>query len=490
MGLPDALATPVRHIFFTGKGGVGKTSLSCGTAIALAKSGKKVFLVSTDPASNLNEMLEIPKLDVPTDVPKVPGLTVMNIDPEKAGEHYRQRALDPLRGTVPDADLKRMEESMSGACTMEVAAFDEFAGLFSEEGDVESGGFTKGYDHVVFDTAPTGHTLRLLSLPAAWNSFLDHNSMGNSCLGPSTAMKMNQKRFARALACLTNPQSTIIVLVARPDASTLKEAARSAQELADMDLKNQVVMINGVFTAQDPSDKVAMSRQEAGERALASMSPVLKDKVVCQLPLKPFNMVGLDRLLTLFDSEVLPDAGPTSEVKDVPISPLSTLMDDIAAPGHGLVLVMGKGGVGKTTCAAAIAVELATRGYPVHVSTTDPAAHLMDTVTGDLGSLLTVSRIDPHAETEAHIANIMEQYGKNLDEKGKALMLEDLRSPCTEEVAVFQAFEKVLNQHKNQFVILDTAPTGHTLLLLDQTGAYHKDLMRIASAGAAAGACA
>jgi len=496
MSLPPGLSSLPRHVFFTGKGGVGKTSLSCATAIALAKLGHKVFLVSTDPASNLNEMLGLPKLDLPTPLPAVPGLTVMNIDPTRAGQLYRERALAPLKGTVPEATLKRMEEAMSGACTMEVAAFDEFAGLFQDEDSTEAGGFTAGYDHVVFDTAPTGHTLRLLSLPAAWNSFLDHSEMGNSCLGPSSAMKMNHSRFNRALQCLTNASSTVVILVARPDGASLKEAARSSLELAEMNLKNQKLVINGVFQAMNPSDEVAMGMQTLGQQAIANMAPALKAIVAAELPLQPFNMIGLERLCSLFDqplplqSDDVPPPNPSKAVQAMLDTPLAKLVDEIAAPGNGLVLVMGKGGVGKTTTAACIAVELATRGYPVHLSTTDPAAHLADTLAGDVDGPLTVSRIDPRVETEAYIADIMAKYGASKNEKGRALMLEDLRSPCTEEVAVFQAFHRVISQCTSRFVILDTAPTGHTLLLLDQTGAYHKETLRVASGGAAATCCA
>jgi len=338
--------------------------------------------------------------------------------------------------------------------------------------------------------------LRLLSLPAAWNSFLDHSEMGNSCLGPSTAMKMNHSRFARALQCLTDATSTVVVLVARPDGASLKEAARSSKELAEMNLKNQKLVVNGVFQAMDPADQVAVGMQALGQQALAAMDPALRGIVAAELPLQPFNMVGLDRLSHLFQppaaitNDEVPPLNPSPGVREMLATPLAKLVDEIAAPGNGLVLVMGKGGVGKTTTAACIAVELAMRGYPVHLSTTDPAAHVADTLAGEVDGPLTVSRIDPHAETEAYIADVMAKYGASKDEKARALMLEDLRSPCTEEVAVFQAFHRVIRQCTSRFVILDTAPTGHTLLLLDQTGAYHKETMRVAAGGDAASCCA
>jgi len=492
---PFDLSSLPRHVFFTGKGGVGKTSLSCSTAIALAKLGRKVFLVSTSLASNLDEILGLPKLDLPTPLPSVRGLTAMKLDPTRAGQLYRERILAPLKNTVAEADLKEMEDAMSGACTMEVAALDEFVGLFQDEGSTEAGGFTAGYDHVVFDTAPTGHTLRLLSLPAAWNSFLDNREMGKSCLGPSSAMKMNHSRFARALQCLTNSSSTVVILVARPDNASLQEAARCSKELAEMNLKNQQLIINGVFQAVDPTDEVATRMQALGQQALAAMDPDLRAMLVAELPLQPFNMVGLDRLSRLFEPPAalsnaeVPPLNPSPGVREMLATPLAKLVDEIAAPGNGLVLVMGKGGVGKTTTAACIAVELATRGYPVHLSTTDPAAHVADTLAGEVDGPLTVSRIDPHAETEAYIADIMAKCGPFIDNKARALMLEDLCSPCTEEVAVFQAFQRVIRQSTSRFVILDTAATGHTLLLLDQAGAYLKETRRVA-AGGPTGCCA
>jgi arsenite-transporting ATPase len=133
--------------------------------------------------------------------------------------------------------------------------------------------------------------------------------------------------------------------------------------------------------------------------------------------------------------------------------------------------------VGKTTVAAAIAVELASRGHKVHLTTTDPAAHLAMTVEADVPSL-TVSRIDPHDERERYRHHVMETKGAALDDAGRALLEEDLRSPCTEEIAVFQAFSRVIQESRHSFVVVDTAPTGHTLLLLDATGAYHRDVVR------------
>ena len=141
------------------------------------------------------------------------------------------------------------------------------------------------------------------------------------------------------------------------------------------------------------------------------------------------------------------------------------------------VFFTGKGGVGKTSLACALAVALADRGLPVHLSTADPAAHLAETLQGTLEHLQ-LSRIDPHEVTERYRQQVLATKGAKLDAEGRALLEEDLRSPCTEEIAVFQAFSRTVRESRRQFVVMDTAPTGHTLLLLDATGAHHRDIAR------------
>ena len=126
---------------------------------------------------------------------------------------------------------------------------------------------------------------------------------------------------------------------------------------------------------------------------------------------------------------------------------------------------------------AAVAVELAHRGLTVHLTTSDPAGRLAETLNGTLDNL-TVSRIDPQAETERYRQQVVRTKGAKLDAAGRALLEEDLRSPCTEEIAVFQAFSRAIREAGKKFVVMDTAPTSHTLLLLDATGAYHRDVAR------------
>ncbi len=468
----DLLNTPTRHLFFTGKGGVGKTSLSTACALALADAGKRVLLVSTDAASNLDEMLGITLANTPMPVPGAPTLWVLNIDPDTAAESYRQRVLAQLEASATEDDRAQVREQLSGSCTTEIASFDEFATLLS--------GGAENYDHVVFDTAPTGHTLRLLSLPKAWTGFLEGNDRGASCLGPHSGLKMQEARFALALTALCDAQLTTVVLVTRPDAGAIAEAARTSVELTELGLHNQRLAINAVFHASVATDAVAHAFEALGQQALAAMPAHLRALPQDQIPLRAFDTVGLPALRAL-----LVDAAPghtttashPASANMMTAEPLSHLADALSAAGRGLIMVMGKGGVGKTTIAAALAAGLVARGHSVHLSTTDPAAHLEMTLNGSLPGLR-VDRIDPKAETQKYIAKIMAAKSPGLDADGQALLLEDLQSPCTEEVAVFHAFSRIVSEARSAFVVLDTAPTGHSLLLMDATGAYHRQMMR------------
>lgn len=465
MHLLDRLS---RHVFFTGKGGVGKTSAACATAVALAERGRRVLLVSTDPASNLDDVLGVRLGNEPLAVPGVPGLLALNIDPEEAARAYRARALDPQRGVVPAEDFSRLEERLAGACTTEVAAFDEFASLLTEESAPAA------LDHVIFDTAPTGHTLRLLELPEAWSGFLETGSAEASCVGPLSALKAQRARYAQAVAALGDPTQTLLVLVARPDRVALLEAARAAQELGEIGMKNQFLLVNAVFRASDPSDLLARALEERGQRALRDLPATLRDLPRGEVPLHGFNLVGLEALREYFSPrERSTDPGPLALH---PIGGLHTLIEEIAEPARGLILVMGKGGVGKTTIAAAIAVALASRGHKTHLTTTDPAAHLGETLAAAVPQL-SISRIDPKAEFRNYREETLARSRERMTPDQLTLLDEELRSPCYEEVAVFLAFAHTVSSARGQFVVVDTAPTGHTLLLLDTTGAYHREVL-------------
>ena len=479
MSEPGNIATVLdkatRILFFTGKGGVGKTSLACAVAVAIARNGKKVLLVSTDPASNLDEVLGLRLSGEPTAIPEAKGLFALNIDPEAAAKAYRERVVGPYREVLPEAALKSMEEQLSGACTVEIAAFDEFTKLL---GDASA---TAGFDHIIFDTAPTGHTLRLLKLPAAWTGFIETNTSGTSCLGPLAGLQTQKAVYDASLSALTDALTTTLVLVSRPERAALAEAERTRSELAQIGVVNQILFLNGTFVAQDRGDPAACALEARGKEALAAMPPELSDLRRFEVPLLPYAPMGVQNLRAVFDGGT-PSEARTSDRSDLAESILSLgdLIDEIEAGGRGVIMTMGKGGVGKTTVASAIAIELARRGYPVHLSTTDPAAHVAATIGRPTGNL-SVNRIDPVVETRQYTASVLAKAGAGLDEQGRALLEEDLRSPCTEEIAVFSAFARTVAEGENGFVVLDTAPTGHTILLLDAAEAYHREVTRTLS---------
>jgi arsenite-transporting ATPase len=466
---------PTRILFFTGKGGVGKTSSACATAIGLADAGKRVLLVSTDPASNLDEVLGVRLSATPTVVPAVPGLSALNIDPEQAAHAYRERVVGPYRGVLPAVAIASMEEQLSGACTVEIAAFDEFSKLLGDPA------VTAEFDHVIFDTAPTGHTLRLLELPAAWTNFIDDNVGGTSCLGPLSGLAAQKALYAASNDALRDPVQTTLVLVARPERSSLAEAERTRNELAQLGVANVRLILNGVFQARDPSDATAAAMEARGRAALATLPIGLRTVERIDVPLLPFGLVGIDALRTMGTlGGGSDDPTPLPATNTFRGQHLDALVDEFAKRGKGVVMTMGKGGVGKTTVAARIASELARRGFAVTLTTTDPAAHVEQAVR-DLSagaSQLRVTRIDPALETRRYTDEVLATAGSGLDAQGRALLEEDLRSPCTEEIAVFRAFAETVAEGEDRFVVIDTAPTGHTLLLLDAAESYHREVLK------------
>lgn len=459
-------------IFFTGKGGVGKTSLACATAVWLADQGKRTLLVSTDPASNVGQVFSQTIGHRITDISTVENLAAMEVDPMAAAQAYRDRVLDPVRGLMPADVVSSIEEQLSGSCTTEIAAFDEFTGLLTNHELREK------YDHIVFDTAPTGHTIRMLELPGAWSGYLEANPDAAANLGPLVGLEKQQHQYSDAVKALSDAALTRLVLVARAQASTLKEVSHTHDELSAIGLQHQHLAINGVlppFAGED--DPLAQSILVREEKALQAMPDNLANLPRSQLYLKPFNLVGLEALRELFTQSKAAPALPDTTLNVLDLPKLSSLVDELSQTGNGLVMTMGKGGVGKTTIAASVAVSLAKRGHKVHLTTSDPAAHLSYTLDGSLPNLQ-VSRIDPKVETERYRRFVLENQGKGLDAEGLAVLEEDLRSPCTEEIAVFQAFSRIIKEADDHFVIMDTAPTGHTLLLLDATGAYHREMVR------------
>ncbi len=463
-------ATP--FVFFTGKGGVGKTTMAATSATRLADTEHQVLLVSTDPASNLAEVLGVPtREDGPIPVMAVPRLDVLDLDPQVAADAYRERVLAPHRGRLPAEDLASYTEALAGACTMEVAAFDTFAHLLTDADILDR------YDHIVFDTAPTGHTLRLLSLPAAWSGYIADAPGGTSCLGPVVSLEVQRTVYEAAVAALADPARTSVVLVARPDRPALSEAGRAASELATLGIRRQQLVVNGLLTTPLAGDMVAESYAAAQRASLVQLPATLADLPTTYVPLLGTDLTGVAALRALASgtTEPLP-ARPTGTRRPTTTTgpDLDDLVDTIATgPAHA-ILVTGKGGVGKTTIAERLARGLAARGLPVHLSTTDPAGHPTDLLGAPAS--LTTSQIDPVAETTVYTTRRLASAA-SLDDEQRALLEEDLRSPCTTELAVFTAFSGLLRRARHEFVVIDTAPSGHTLLLLDLTGAYHRQAL-------------
>jgi arsenite-transporting ATPase len=458
-----------RYLFFTGKGGVGKTTTASAVAVALADAGKRTLILSTDPASNLDDVFGITAGQEPTPVPCVEGLFVANLDPEAAAAAFKERAVGPYRGILPTSAIASMEEQLSGACTVEIAAFNEFTAVLAAPEN------TAEFDHVIFDTAPTGHTLRLLTLPSAWAGYVDEHPSGASCLGPLAGLDQRREQYAKAVATLSDPTLTTLILVARAEDSALREAARASSELQALGVANQQLVINGLLEAheEDPAARAFTDRQAA---ALAGAPAQLTDFPTAGVRLIAGDVTGLEALRQLSGSDDGALAGCSDPVV-VDLPGLGELIDELDAAGNGVVMTMGKGGVGKTTLAAAIAISLVERGHNVTLSTTDPAAHITDALAEEPPEGLVVERIDPAVETTAYTQEVLDAAA-GLDEEGRSLLEEDLRSPCTEEIAVFRAFARTVDVARERIVVLDTAPTGHTLLLLDAAQSYEREVQR------------
>ncbi|MGM0835732.1 MAG: arsenical pump-driving ATPase [Bacillota bacterium] len=469
----EMVKTP--YLFFTGKGGVGKTSTACATAISLAEEGERVLIVSTDPASNLQDVFEQDLTNEISEVQGVNGLFACNLDPEEAAKEYRESVIGPYKGKLPDSVLATMEEQLSGACTVEIAAFDQFSTLLTKK-DI-----TEQFDVIVFDTAPTGHTLRLLSLPTAWNSFLAESTHGASCLGPLSGLDAKKSLYEQTVKALSDPDQTQLFLVTRPDESPIMEAARASAELKEIGLKNQHLIVNGLLENPVLDDAVSHAFYEKQQKALGMVTDKFYGTNISYLPYVSFSLTGMESLKAWITGETM----KLDDSKSVPSSLLSSLADfddvarDVMTQNLRVIFTMGKGGVGKTTLAAQLAVKLAEKGVPVHLTTTDPAAHLEQALHSQkVMDNLSLSRVDPKREVEEYKKVVLEKAGEGLEGEQLAYIEEDLNSPCTEEIAVFQKFAKIVGQADEEVVIIDTAPTGHTLLLLDAAQSYHKELLR------------
>ncbi|ORX23188.1 arsenical pump-driving ATPase [Thermoanaerobacterium sp. PSU-2] len=455
-----------RYMFFTGKGGVGKTSIACATAVTLADSGKNVFLISTDPASNLQDVFNTELNNKGVSIKEVPNLVVANLDPVKAAAEYRESVIGPYRGILPDDALKNMEEQLSGSCTIEIAAFNEFSKFITDE-EIQ----TK-YDNIIFDTAPTGHTLRMLQLPSAWSTFISENTHGVSCLGQLSGLESQKEVYKKAVETLANGKLTTLVLVSRPETAPLVEAERASIELANIGIKNQMLILNGVMTFYD--DKISESLFLKQQKAFSEMPEKLKSIVTYMVPLRGYNVTGVDNVRSLLIKDNLKVSDETIKAQSIP--GLKDVIEDLYNSKKKVIFTMGKGGVGKTTIAAAIALGLSKKGKKVHLTTTDPAAHLKYVIAETDG--ISMSHIDEQAELKKYQEEVLSKARETMSEEDLAYVEEDLRSPCTQEIAVFRAFAEIVDKAENEIVVIDTAPTGHTLLLLEYAQSYNHEIER------------
>ena len=456
------------YLFFTGKGGVGKTSIACATAVGLADKGKKILLISTDPASNLQDVFNQSLNGHGSEIAEIPGLTVVNLDPEQAAAEYRERVIAPFRGKLPESVIQNMEEQLSGSCTVEIAAFNEFSDFIT---DVQK---QSEFDHIIFDTAPTGHTLRMLQLPSAWSTFISESTHGASCLGQLSGLEERKEIYKKAVETLSDTGATRLMLVSRPETAPLKEAARSSHELQLLGIKNQILIINGVLQQLDKNDNVSSQLHERQQKALQSMPAELSGYPLYHVPLRSYNLSSIANIRRMLYSDSL-----SSEVNYKPAaSPkgVDEMVDDLYTSGKRVIFTMGKGGVGKTTLATEIALKLTKLGAKVHLTTTDPANHLNYELTVKAG--ITVSRIDEAEVLEKYKNEVRNKAAEAVTAEDMKYIEEDLRSPCTQEIAVFKAFAEIVDKAETEIVVIDTAPTGHTLLLLDATQSYHKEVER------------
>ena len=455
-----------KYLFFTGKGGVGKTSVACATAVTLADNGKKVLLISTDPASNLQDVFSTELSNKGVPIKEVPNLTVANLDPIQAAAKYKESVIAPYRGKLPDSVLNNMEEQLSGSCTVEIAAFNEFSNFITDEST------QKEYDCIIFDTAPTGHTLRMLQLPSAWSNFISESTHGASCLGQLSGLESKKEIYKKAVRTLSDGDLTTLILVSRPEETPLKEAERASKELADIGINNQTMVINGILTTYDDSISEELYRKQ--QKALAEMPKGLQNLKTYTIPLRAYNITGMENVRALLtrDNYIIQN----EKINALKIPQLKDVINDLYCSNKKVVFTMGKGGVGKTTVAAAIAMGLAAKGKKVHLTTTDPAAHLKFVIDENCG--ITISHIDEHIELKKYQNEVLSKARETMSEEDIAYVEEDLRSPCTQEIAVFRAFAQVVEKAEDQVVVIDTAPTGHTLLLLDSTQSYHREIKR------------
>ena len=454
-----------KYLFFTGKGGVGKTSTACATAVALADEGKKVLLISTDPASNLQDVFETELDGKAKPIKGVDNLEVINLDPLEAAHNYKESVVAPFRGKLPDSVIESMEEQLSGSCTVEIAAFNEFSNF------ITNSKINTDYNHIIFDTAPTGHTLRMLQLPSAWTDFISESTHGASCLGQLSGLEAKKETYKKAVENLSDKSLTTLVLVARPDKTPLNEVARASKELSEIGIKNQILVINGILENYD--DDLSESIFNKQKLALENMPDMLTEFDTYTIALRSYNITGIESIRNLLKKDQINEQKVEVEGK---LFNLDDVVSDLVKNNRKVIFTMGKGGVGKTTIASSVALKLSKLGKKVHLATTDPADHIKFMI--DSSSGISMSHIDEKEELKKYQDEVLGNARKTMSEDDVAYIEEDLRSPCTQEIAVFRAFAELVEKADDEIVVIDTAPTGHTLLLLDSTLSYHQEVQR------------
>lgn len=454
-----------KYLFFTGKGGVGKTSTACATAVALADEGKKVLLISTDPASNLQDVFETELDGKAKPIKGVDNLEVINLDPLEAAHNYKESVVAPFRGKLPDSVIESMEEQLSGSCTVEIAAFNEFSNF------ITNSKINTDYNHIIFDTAPTGHTLRMLQLPSAWTDFISESTHGASCLGQLSGLEAKKETYKKAVENLSDKSLTTLVLVTRPDKTPLNEVVRASKELSEIGIKNQILVINGILENYD--DDLSESIFNKQKLALENMPDMLTEFDTYTIALRSYNITGIESIRNLLKKDQINVQKVEVEGK---LFNLDDVVSDLVKNNRKVIFTMGKGGVGKTTIASSVALKLSKLGKKVHLATTDPADHIKFMI--DSSSGISMSHIDEKEELKKYQDEVLGNARKTMSEDDVAYIEEDLRSPCTQEIAVFRAFAELVEKADDEIVVIDTAPTGHTLLLLDSTLSYHQEVQR------------
>lgn len=483
-----------QFLFFSGKGGVGKTSMACTTAVHHADAGRRTLIVTTDPASNLADVFQQPIGHAITPIAGVAGLFAMEIDGDRATEEYKDRALAPLRELFPPAMVAVMEEQMSGPCTAEVAAFDRFTDFLDVPGD--AGG---AFDVVVFDTAPTGHTLRLIELPVEWSRSIDaaEQGSGQTCIGPAAAIQDAKHKYERAVATMRDPAATTFTFVLQPEATSLKETRRAIDELGKLGITSQALIVNGVIPAEEAANPLFAARRVMQQGYLDQIARELP-LPARQMPLFAGEIKGVERLRAVAGLLFGGDRSALAELATTPAGAVllahSLVETDLAAilprllpnGGKRTIFFAGKGGVGKTVASCVTAVWLARQGLRTLLLTTDPAAHLGDVLGVPVGDSvapvagvenLFATKIDPKAAGDAYKTRILDDArARGRSPEAVAVMQEELDSPCTEEIAAFDLFIDYAAQERWEVIVFDTAPTGHTLRMLELPMDWSKQL--------------